>query len=440
MKLLFAFTIHLLLLLPSAIGAEPEPNTNWPTWRGPAANGVAPVGATPPLKWDAKTNIKWKVELPGRGSASPIIWGDTVFIVTSIKTDRIAKPAELPKVDPQFRTLTEPPKNFYKFEVLAYDKNTGKLKWQKTANEAVPHEGHHTTHSYAAGSPTTDGNRLYVSFGSFGIYAFDLEGKLLWKRDLGRMNTRLGWGEAVTPVVHGDSLVLNWDQEVNSKLIVLNATTGETRWEMKRDEKTSWNTPVVDEHKKRVQVIINGTTRVRSYDLADGKIIWEIAGMTTNAIPSPLVQDGIAYVMSGYRGASALAVSLDSTGDLKEDGATVWRYKKGTPYVPSPLLYDDKLYFTSTNAEALTILDAKTGTALLSQERIPNAKSFYASPIAANGRIYFVDRSGTTIVLKPGKELEVLATNKLDDPMDACPAVSGKTLFLRGEKYLYAIE
>ncbi len=413
---------------------------HWPSWRGPTANGVAPKSADPPTKWDEKTNIKWKVPIDGRGSATPVVWEDRLFILTAIKTDREAKPEEMPKVDPKFATRTQPPTHWYKFDVICLDRNTGKELWRKTAAEAVPHEGHHATHSYAAGSPATDGKRLYASFGSFGVFAFDLDGKQLWTRDFGRMHTRLGWGEAVTPVVHGDAVVLNWDQEDDSKLIVLDAATGKTKWEAKRDDKTSWNAPLVVTHGKRTQVIVNATTRARSYDLADGKVIWEVGGMTTNAIPSPLAENGVAYLFSGYGGAAAVAVPLDSAGDLGTAGKVNWRYGKGTPYVPSPLLHDGRLYFTQANTPVLTVLDAKSGKPLTTGERLPKLGGLYASPLAAAGRIYICDRAGTTVVLKAGDAPEVLSVNALNDPIDASPAAVGKTLYLRGEKHLYAIE
>ncbi len=428
-------SVVLLSLAAFACAAD-----NWPAWRGPTNDGIAPGGANPPTRWDDFTNIKWKAELPGRGSATPIVWGEQIFIVTAIKTDRVAKPDELPKPDPRFEIKTDPPTHFYRFEVLCYDRATGTLNWRKTAAEAVPHEGHHATHSYAAGSPTTDGQRLYVSFGSFGIYAFDLKGELLWKRDLGRLHTRLAWGEAVTPVIHVDTLLLNWDQEADSKLIALEAATGKTKWQIDRAEKTSWNTPFVVKHGSRTQVIVNGTTRARAYDLADGKVIWEVGGMTVNAIPSPLVANDVAYIVSGYRGSAAVAVSLDASGDLGTSGKVLWRYGKGTPYVPSPLLYDGRIYMTQANTQILTVLDAKTGKVIVEGERLPKATSFYASPIAAGGRVYFVDREGTTVVLAAGEKAEVLSTNKLSDRIDASPVVIGKTLYLRGEKHLYAIE
>lgn len=421
---------------------SPQPDVetgNWPHWRGPEANGVAPK-ADPPLTWDAATNIKWKASLPGRGSATPIVWGDQVFIVTAIPTTRVAEPADLPKADPTLVRKTTAPNVYHQFVVLAFDRATGKLRWKQTAAEKVPHEGHHASHSYAAGSPTTDGRFLYVSFGSFGIYCYDLDGKLQWQRDLGRLSTRLGWGEAVTPVIHGDSLLLNWDQEKDAALVCLDAKTGKTKWRVERDDKTSWNTPLVVEHQGRTQVIVNGTKRIRSYDLKDGAEIWQCAGMTINAIPSPVAVNGIVYVMSGYTGAGAVAVPLDSKGDLGADGKVVWRASKGMPYVPSPLLAGNRLYFTQTNSPIYTVLDIKTGQPLVDRERLPDVTSFYASPIAAAGRIYLVDRTGTTLVLRQADRLEVLATNRLDDPIDASPVAVGRQLFLRGAKYLYCIQ
>jgi outer membrane protein assembly factor BamB len=383
---------------------------NWHHWRGPEANGTAPK-ANPPVTWDKATNIQWKAVVPGRGGATPIVWGDQVFVVTAIPTDRVADPADLPKVDPTLQRKTTPPKNYYQFVVLSFDRHTGKLRWRRLAAEKVPHEGHHDTHSYAAGSPTTDGKFLYVSFGSFGIYCYDLAGTPQWQRDLGRLISRLGWGEAVTPVIHGSRLLLNWDQEKDAALICLDARTGKTLWRTPRDEVTSWNTPLVVEYKGRTQVVVNGTNRARGYDLETGKEIWQCGPMTVNAIPSPVAADGVAYCMSGYGGSVAFAVPLDSVGDVGAANRLAWRYNKGAPYVPSPLLLNDRLLFTQANGPLLTILDRKTGRPILDRERLPAVQSFYASPAAAAGRIYLVDRSGTTLVLGQGDKLEVLAVN-----------------------------
>jgi outer membrane protein assembly factor BamB len=412
---------------------------NWHHWRGPLANGLAPH-ADPPIRWDEKTNVKWKAPLTGRGSASPIVWGDRVFVLTAVQTDRVATVDELPKPDPRFEKKTSPPTNFYKFLVLCFDRATGKIRWQHTATERVPHEGHHPSHSYAAGSPTTDGRFLYVSFGSFGFYCYDLDGKLIWQRDLGRLNTRLGWGEAVTPVIYGDSLLLNWDQEADSALYCLDAKTGATKWKADRTDKTSWNTPLVVEHKGRIQVIVNGTERIRSYDFATGKELWSCGGMTVNAIPSVVASDEKVYCVSGYRGAAACAIPLDAQGDITDTPKVLWRYAKGTPYVPSPLLVGNRLYFTQANSAVLTVLDTKSGKPIIDQERLPNQTSFYSSPVAAAGRIYLADQQGTTLVLKQGDKFEVLVRNQLDDHFDATPALAGHQMFLRGEKFLYCIE
>jgi outer membrane protein assembly factor BamB len=434
--------VALALLLVGAAGAADVPNAedNWHHWRGPHANGSAPK-ADPPIKWDANTNIAWKAELTGKGSATPIVWGDRVFVLTAVKTDRVAKPDELPPADPKFKVNTNPPKNFYKFLVLCFDRNTGKKLWEKTAAEMVPHEGTHETHSYAAGSPSTDGKLLYVSFGSFGAYAYDFDGNLKWSRtDLGRLHTRLGWGEAVTPVVSGGSLLLNYDQEADSRLYCLDTSNGKTKWEAKRDEKSTWSTPLVVDHAGKMQVVTNGTTRVRSYDLASGELIWQCGGMTVNPIPSPVRYGDSVICVSGYKGAAAVSVPLSAKGDLGERGNVNWRYAAGTPYVPSPVLVGDLLYFTQTNDSVLTALNAKTGKVVLDKERLPQVKNFYASPMAAAGRVYFVDRTGTTIVIKSGETLDVLSVNKLNDAIDASPVAVGKQLFLRGEKYLYCIE
>ncbi len=410
---------------------------NWHHWRGPEANGTAPK-ADPPIAWSPTENIRWKADMIGRGSATPIVWGDQVFIVSAVQTDKIAGPNDLPHAS-KLEQKTKAPNHFYRFVVTSFDRRTGKLRWQKTAAEKVPHEGHHPTHTYAAGSPTTDGHLLYVSFGSFGIYAYDLDGNLRWQRDFGRLSTRLCWGEAVTPVVHGNRLILNWDQEANAALIVLDAKTGDTVWKKDRDERSTWTTPLVVEHKGQTQVILNGTKRVRSYDLATGEVLWQFGGMTINAIPSVVAADGVAYCMSGYMGSLAAAVSLDSRGEVAEK-AFLWKASKGTPYVPSPLLLGDRLIFTQANNSILTILDRKTGQPLLDRERLPVTGQYYASPVAAAGRIYLVNRDGTTLVLAQGDRLKVLATNSLDDPIDASPALVGRQLFLRGEKSLYCIE
>lgn len=430
-----------LLLVGSTLQAQDHSvaiQSYWHQWRGPLATGEALKGF-PPLKWDNSTNIRWKVALPGKGSSTPIIWGNRVFILAAVDTGKKGDDKPITN-DPRFEKKTESPRSIHQFLVLCYERDSGKEIWRQIATERVPHEGHHPTHSYAASSPFTDGKRLYVNFGSRGVYCYDLEGKKLWSRDLGLMNTRYGWGEAISPVAHGDTVVINWDQEKDSYIIALDARTGETRWKKERNEPTTWATPLLIEHKGRVQVIVNGTNRVRSYNLTNGEVIWECGGQTLNAIPSPMALNGMVICMSGYRGAAAWALPLDSVGDVTEKKALLWSHNRGTPYVPSALLVGNRLYFTQANQPILTILDAITGKVILERERLPGVSSLYASPVAASGRVYLPSREGVTLVFKQGDKLEVLGVNKLDDTIDASPAIVEKQLFLRGEKHLYCIE
>jgi outer membrane protein assembly factor BamB len=431
-----------VVLWPTLGHAQDFPSArldNWHQWRGPDANGFAPKG-DPPIQWDEKTNIKWKTPLPGRGSSTPIVWGDQVFVLTAVDTGRQAEAKDIPPPDPKFAKdkKTRPPTTYHQFVVLCIDRQTGKVRWQQVAAEAVPHEGHHETHSYAAFSPTTDGKYLYVSFGSQGVFCYDLAGKLQWQQKLGRMETRYGWGEASSPVIHGDTLLVNWDHEGQSFIAALDARTGKPKWQFPRDEPTSWSTPLVVEQQGRTQVIVSATNRVRSYDLATGKVLWECGGQTVNVIPSPVRSDGLVICMSGYRGAAAHAIPLDSTGDVT--GKSTWQHPRGTPYVPSPLLAGGRLYFTQGNTGQFTCLEARTGKVIIDRERLPGLTSLYGSPVGAAGRIYIVGRDGAAVVLKQGDKVDVLATNRLDDAIDASPAVVGKQLFLRGAKYLYCIE
>lgn len=413
---------------------------NWPQWRGPLANGTAPRGK-PPATWDKNTNIKWKTELPGLGSSTPIVWGDLVFVLTAIDTGREADPADIPKADPRFQKKTKPPTTYHQFVVLAIDRRSGKVRWKRVAAEAVPHEGHHPTHSYAAYSPSTDGKFLYVSFGSRGLYCYDFGGKLRWKRtDLPRLETRLGWGEGASPALHGDSLIVPWDHEGPSHLYVLDKRTGQTRWKVDRDEVTTWNTPLVVDCKGRTQIVVTATKFIRGYDLADGRVLWKCGGLTINCIPSAVRYGDSVICMSGYRGAAAFRISLDARGNVTGTDTILWSYRRGTPYVPSPLLSGDRLYFTQTNEPLLTCLNAKTGAVILDRQRLGALRTLYASPVEADGRIYVTDRDGTTIVLPRGEERKVLSVNRLDEPIDASPAIVGKQLFLRGASHLYCIE
>jgi outer membrane protein assembly factor BamB len=331
------------------------------------------------------------------------------------------------------------PTNYFQFVVLCLDRATGNTLWQQVVREELPHEGHHGDHGYASGSPTTDGEFLYASFGSRGVYCLTLDGQVRWERDFGDMRTRNGFGEGTSPTLVGDTLIVNWDHEAEDFIAALDAKTGETKWQVERDEPTGWSTPLAIPHDGKTQIVVNGTNRARGYDLASGELLWECGGQTTNAIPSPVTADGVVYCVSGFRGSAAVAISLDSRGDLTETDNQVWTHSGGTPYVPSPLLYGDLLYLNKSNDAILTVLNAKTGEVVIEKERLPGLKGIYASPVGAAGRVYYIGRNGAAVVLKHGTAFEVLAENTLDDPIDASPAIVGKELYLRGKEHLYCI-
>jgi arylsulfatase A len=419
-------------------GIDPQ-GVNWHQWRGPEANGVSRT-AKPPIDWSEDKNVRWKVAINGKGNASPIVWGDKVFVLTAINTGRVDPSLPKPEDQPKRVFGIKHPNTFYKFEVLCLDRQTGKELWRQTATELVPHEGTHHDADFASASPTTDGERLYCWFGSAGMYCYDLNGKKLWQRDLGKAYVGASLGEGCSPVVHKGKVVVVRDQARQSSIEVLDARTGKTLWKKDRDEPNAWATPTVVEHSGMTQVITAASKMIRSYDLNTGNIIWQCSGLTGNVSPCPIVDGDFVYCMSGYEGYSLLALPLSARGDISKSDKIVWSIDKGTPYVPSPVLYDGMLYFTQSNQAILTAVDSQTGVTRLKRSRIPGLSNIYSSPVGADGRVYFTGRNGATVVLKRSSKLQVLATNKLDDEFNASPAIAGRQLFLRGRKSLYCLE
>lgn len=420
------------LAFGAALAANDMAERHWPQWRGPHGNGVAPQG-DPPTTWSETANVRYKVEIPGRGHASPVVWGDRIYLLTAIDAEPPAAGA------PSSRGVAAD--HDLRFTVLALDRATGKTVWERTVLKARPHEGTHTDGTWASASAITDGERVWAFFGSRGIYCLkSKDGEVLWQRDLGDMQTRMGFGEGASPVLAGDTLVVNWDHEGESFIVALDARTGAERWRAPRQEITSWSTPHVVEVGGQRQVVVNATGKVRSYDLATGKVVWEVGGMTANAIPTPVSANGLLFVTSGFRGNALKAIRLaDARGDLTGSPAVVWSHDRDTPYVPSPLLYNGVLYFLKSNTSVLSALDAATGKVHYGPARLEGIEGVYASPVGAAGRIYVAGRNGVTAVLAAGPELKVLATNRLDDGFEASPAIVGREIYLRGRRHLYAI-
>jgi outer membrane protein assembly factor BamB len=440
-----------LLGVGVARAASATPDQNWPQWRGPLCTGVAP-NANPPVTWSETKNIKWKVSIAGEGTATPVIWENRVFIQTAIPSgsqsgssaETASTPAAEKKESPppgRGGALSTPkPTAPYQFVLICLDRQTGKTLWQQVAREEVPHEGHHPTDgNFANSSPVTDGQHVFAYFGSRGLHCYDMNGRLQWSQDLGKMRIAMGFGEGSSPTLYKDTIIVNWDNEENSFIIALDKNTGKTLWKQPRDEKTSWATPLIVEHDGKPQVVTAATGKIRSYDLATGNVVWECGGLTRNVIPSPVAADGIVYAMSGYSGNALLAIRLGRAGDLTGTDAIAWSYKKNTPYVPSPLLYGNRLYFLAVNNGVLSCLDVKLGRLLIDAMKIDALPGVYASPLGASGRVYLVGRNGATVVIRQSDTFDVLATNQLDEKFDASPAAVGKELFLRGQSHLYCI-
>ncbi len=438
------------VLAPATAAPSDEALANWPQWRGPLATGVAPQG-NPPLRWSETENVKWKVALPGFGTSTPVIWGDRVFIHTAIKSDvkveaqppatgAAASGGQRPAGQTRGGFNIQSPRETYQFVVLCLNRQNGKTLWQKTVRELVPHEGHHGDHGFASASPVTDGELVIAYFGSRGLHCLDLDGNLKWSKDLGQMKTRNNFGEGSSPALHGDTVVVYQDDETDNDFIAaFDKRTGKEQWRTPRDEATGWSTPLIIERDGRAQVVVNGTGKVRSYDLATGKELWSCAGQTGNCIPTPVAVADTVYVTSGFRGGALYAIALGRTGDLTDTDAIRWSQKKNTPYVPSPLLVDGLLYLFRENSPALSCFDAKTGKPLIDGERLEGLFGVYASPVSALDRVYALGRDGKCLVLKKGTTVEILSANKLDDKTDASIALAGKDLFIRGHQNLYCL-
>ena len=443
---LVTFSIASLVALTVGVVNAPatQPVADWPQWRGPAATGEAAPDTKPPLTWAEDTNVRWKVAIPGRGRSSPIIWKDRIFLTTAVETAAPADPEKVKAVmaaTPDFvRKEAHAPEKVVQFVVMALRRSDGSVLWQKTMCEQAPLAGTHADGSWASGSPITDGELLYAYFGSYGLYALTLDGEKKWSKDLGIFKTKANFGEGVSPVLCRDMLIVNQDHEGASFIVALDRKSGEEKWRVKRDEATSWATPLVVEQGGKRQIVVSATKRVRSYDPVDGTLLWEVGGMTDNVIPCPVTDGNLVFCMSGFRGSALLAVNLAAaSGDLtgKAD-AIAWSSKANTPYVPSPVLSGGLLYYIKANEDFLTCADAATGKQQYAN-KLAGVQTVFASPVAAGGRLYIPGKNGLTAVVKLGPQFELLASNKLDDGVIASPAVAGNDLLIRGDKSLYCI-
>ena len=411
---------------------------NWAQWRGVRNTGFA-ENSRPPVSWSEESNIRWKVAIDGSGSSTPIIYGDRVFILTAIDTGIVDPTRAKPEDQPMRVFGIKHPNTEHQFLTICLDRQTGQELWREIAVQKVPHEGHHGDNDFASASPVVHDNKVFVWFGSAGLFCYDLDGLLLWKRDLGEVKMGAALGEGCSPVVHNGRVIVVRDHQGQSSIEALDSSTGKTYWKKHRDEGNAWATPVIAEYGGRVQVITCASNLVRSYNLEDGTLIWQCGGLTGNATPCPILDGSHVIVMSGYQGHSVMRIPITEEGDLTGADKVVWKHQRGTPYVPSPVLFDGMLFYNQSNQGIWTVLDATSGKIVMDRTRLPGISNMYSSPVAANGRIYVTGRNGLTLVLNPGTNLSIESSNRLDERFDASPSIAGDELYLRGEKFLYCI-
>ena len=421
---------------------------NWPSFRGPRASGIAD-GQKPPVKWDVpqSVNVAWKTPIPGLAHSGPVVWGDRIFVTTAISSDPKAK----------FRWGlygdVEPSEDLSKhtWKVYCLDRKTGKILWEQTAHEGIPRTKRHPKNSQASATPATDGKHVVASFGSQGLYVYDTSGKLLWKKDLGTLNAGwffdpdFEWGAASSPVIYKNTVIVQCDIQKNSFLAAFDLKDGREVWRTARPEIPSWGTPTVWEGKGGPQVITNGTKAVRGYDPETGKQLWQLSPNSEVTATTPVGANDLIFIANGYPPIQPIyAIRPSARGDISlKDGQessehVAWSKKRGGPYMPTALVYGEHLYLCSNNG-ILSCYRAATGERVYQQRISEKGGSHSASPVAADGRIYFASEDGDVHVVKAGPEFERLATNPVGEVMMATPAIAPGMIVLRTEHQVIAV-
>ena len=435
----FFVMVSAIFLLASSIFA----GANWPQFRG-SLSGVAEDEALPDV-WSTTKNVVWTVEIPGRGWSSPVVWGDKIFLTSVIKGGALEIPRKGLYIGGNRKT---PSDKTHRWMVYCIDFNNANILWERLAHKGIPRHPLHVKNTHASETPVTDGERLYAYFGNIGLFCYDLKGGELWSKKLGTFKTRYNWGTAASPVLHKDRLFIVNDNEEQSFVVALDKKTGKQIWRVDRDEKSNWATPYIWQNNLRTELITSGRPKVRSYDL-DGRLLWEMGGMSSIVIPTPLAKHGLLYISSGYVGnreRPLYAIRPGAVGDitLKDDETSnkyvAWCQKKGGPYNPSPLAYGDYLYVLYDRG-LFSCYDARTGNELYGRQRIAaDATAFTSSPWANNGKIFCLSEDGDTFVIQAGPKFKVLGRNKLDEMCMATPAAVRRNLIIRTISKLYRIQ
>ena len=435
-----AVPVSLAALAPE-VGSVPETaEDNWPQWRGPGGLGIAEGDY--PDTWSATENIVWKTEIAGRGHSSPVVWGDRIFLTTSIRGGEIPGRTAPDHLGFDLKPGYLHPDSMgvdyaHTLEVLAVDAVSGGIVWERTVHEGPVYDNRHRKNTYASATVVTDGRMVYASFESEGLYAFDMDGNLEWKASFGGM-AKAGLGPGTSPILFGDLLILQGDQEMGagSFIAALDRTTGQQVWRTDRTNRRSWATPLLVRAGDRTELLASGAEAVIAYDPATGAELWQTDGTSSHPIPSIVAGGGLAFATAGSQRKVALAIRV---GPGHDEDRIAWRYDKGTAYVPSPILYGDYLYLMNDRG-MVTCLDARTGAVVYEGGRVPVPATFTASPVAFGGKILLTSEDGDTFVMRAGPKHEIIRTNSLDEPVYASPALANGVIFIRGERHLFAVE
>lgn len=432
---------------PEDRGGVVKTPLNWPSFRGPGARGVAD-GQYPPLRWDAEKNhnIRWKTPIPGLGHSCPVIWDDRVYVTTAVSRDGKAdfRPGLYGDVD----SVQESAEHGWRLYCL--DKRTGRILWERTACTGVPRIKRHAKGSHANPTPATDGRHIVASFGSEGLYCYDPDGQLRWRKDLGVLDSSwfydadYQWGFGSSPILFRDLVIIQCDVGKGSFLAAYRLADGTEAWRKPRDEIPSWGTPTIVEAAGRVELVTSATKFARGYNAFTGDELWRLSRHSEITVPTPIFGDGLIFITSGYRPVQPIyAVRPGASGDisLKDDKtaneSVAWSIKQGGPYMTTPIVYDGCLY-TCANNGVVTCYEAKTGKQLY-KERLGGSGGYTASPVAADGCLYFTSEESGIRVVRAGPKFELVAVNPMGDPCMATPAISDGMLFVRTQHYLYGI-
>jgi len=421
---------------------------SWPRFRGPHASGIAEGHATA-VTWDigSGANILWKTPIPGLAHSSPVVWGDSVFLTSAVNEagEALLKVGLYGSIDPV------PNETAHRFVVYRIDKRTGKILWERVAHEGVPRRARHPKSTHASASPATNGQRVVVFFGSEGLYCYDMEGRLIWKKDLGALDAAFfrapaaQWGFASSPVIHDDVVYIQCDVLNDPFLAAFDLNTGRELWRTPRDDVPTWSTPTVHRTPDRTLLLVNGWKHIGGYDAETGKEVWRLRGGGDIPVPAPVVAHDLVFITNAHGDEAPIyAVRLDAAGDISlhegesSNAHIAWSIERGGAYMQTPLVYGDYLYSCRDNG-VLSCFEARTGERLYQKRLGRGGTGFTASPVAADGKLYFTSEEGDVYVVKAGPEFELLATNALDEVTMATPAISDGTLYFRTSAHLVAV-